>query len=522
MQGVFDVVTMKGLTFSEADEGRTITVVEIPEDQAEYVRGYRDQLLETLSDVDSDIMEAYLEGNDVSEETLHRALRLGTLRREILPVFAGSSLKNRGVQPVLDGVVRYLPSPLDVPETPGTSPKDGAVEARKAEAGEPFSGLAFKTTTDRHGELTYVRIYSGVLKVKDQLLNPRTNKKERPSRMFLMHASSRDAIEEAGPGEIVAVLGLKFTATGDTLCDPRKPIVYEEMTFPETVISMALEPKSSADRDKLNEALETMAHDDPTFRTHEDEETGQLIISGMGELHLEIIQMRLRRDFSVETNSGSPRVSYKETVLARAEAEETDQRVLGEKTHFGNATVRVEPNPEELTPVVVNALEPKGPVPHEFVEGMVGQLKGEAMGSGGQAGLPLINVRITLVGAKGAEADMSAMAYNAAASRAFRSAVRAAGTDVLEPIMKVECVVPDDYVGDVMHDLNRRRAQVGDMESKEGMKIIRGTVPLSEMFGYSTAIRSLSQGRASYSMEPYHYQPLDPAKKQQLFGGILA
>jgi elongation factor G len=517
--GVIDLIDMKAHRFEEESLGANMVETDVPEELREEVSARRHAMVEVVAgDVDW-LLEKYLAQAPLDADMLRKAVRELTIARRITPVFCGSAVKNKGVQLLLDAVCAYLPSPGDVPPVTGQDPKSGKPASRKALPSEHACALAFKTQTDRHGELTYLRIYSGTISTGDQLLNPRTAKHERLTRLFRLHANHREIIDQASAGDIVGTIGLKFTATGDTLCDKRHPMVLEIMDFPETVVSMSIEPKSSSDRDHLIEVLAMLAKDDPTFQQKSDEETGQLVISGMGELHLEIIRNRMEEEFKVSARLGEPRVGYRETVQGTAEAEAKFIKKIGDKSHYGHVVVRVESSRDKLHPQVVIAVPPEQ-IPRQFLQGMEDSLKTSSL-TGCAAGYPLVYTRVTAVGGSTKQGESSELAYAAAASEAFERALKQAGCAVLEPIMKFETTAPEDHLGDVINDLNRRRAEISAIEVLSGIAVIRGTVPIAEMFGYTTALRSLTHGRGTLTMEPFDYRPIPEHTRKQLFGDLF-
>jgi len=509
--GTIDLVKMKYLAYDEGDQGKTVHESEIPAELADDARASRAELVEAAAENASDeILSRFFENGDLGEDDLVAAIRASTLKLAFHPVLCGAALRNKGIQPLLDAVVAYLPSPADVGSVVGHDPKTEKEIVRKFDADEPVTALAFKTFADSHGDLTYLRVYSGVLKVGDQLYNPRRDKVERIARLVQMHADERIPIEEAGVGDIAAAIGLRFTATGDTLCPKRDPIVLESMNFPDPVISLAIEPRSSADKDALEAALEKLAKDDPTFSTNVDEETGQKIIHGMGELHLEVLVHRLEREFNVRVQTGKPRVAYRQTIGAAAEAASVFDRVIGEKAHFARVKLRLDPAPQSSKVEFLDMSRP-GSIPKQFVPNVKSAVLTSCQGGVGY-GFPVVQLRATVVDAGSRENDASEIAFEAAASFAFRDAFESVPCVVLEPIMKFEVQTPDAYMGDVLGDLNRRRASIESVDHAEDLTTIRGLVPISEMFGYSTAVRSQSQGRASYSMEPHSYAPVPPER----------
>ncbi len=516
-QGVVDLLERKAWIW-EDELGENPVLREIPPRVEEAARKAREEMVEALADFDEGIMEAYLEGKDLEAGRLREVLRRETISGQIVPVLCGAALRNKGIQPLMDAVGLYLPSPLDVPPIEGEvvvkTRKGGEPEIRKETRSPdpkgPLAAFIFKVFSDRHGELFYTRIYSGTLRVGDQVYNSRTGKVERVGRILRMHADESAPIQEAGPGEIVALPGLRYGRTGDTLYSKGHPISLEPIRFPEPVMSMAVEPKSTADRDKLLHALERLQKEDPTFRVREDEETGQILVSGMGELHLEIIKNRLVRDFSVEGKMGRPRVSYKETVAGPGKGVEVFERALGGKDLYAKVEVKVEPHPTGGPPQVLIFCSHEQ-IPRAFHEAVKQGILGTAEG-GLSYGYPLVDVRASVTGGEWREGYSTEVAFQAAAAGAFRKAVEEGGEIVLEPIMRFEVQVPPEYVSGIVSDLNTRRAQISEMVMGGDPCFIRGEVPLSEMFGYSTTVRSLSKGRATFTMEPARFAPVPPEK----------
>ena len=517
--GVVDLVEMRALTWrGETKLGEEFNVEEIPADMAEQAAEYRETLLETLADVDDEIAEAYLEGEDISVATLKAAIRRATIADKVNPVLTGSAFKNKGVQPMLDAVVDYLPSPLDVDHVTGML-QDGVTEVeRKTDESEPLSALAFKIATDQHlGKLTYVRIYSGVVENGAQVLNSTKDRKERIGKIYQMHANKREELPRAGAGDIIAVAGLKQTTTGDTLCDPQKPIVLESMTFPAPVIYVAIEPKTKSDQEKLGVAIQKLAEEDPTFQVRTDIDTGQTIIAGMGELHLEILVDRMRREFNVEANVGKPQVAYRETIKRTVEREDlTYKKQTGGSGQYAKVQIRLEPlelTPDGPTYEFVNAVT-GGRIPKEFIPS-VDQGAQEALQYGILAGFPLVGVKMTLTDGGYHDVDSSEMAFKIAGSMIFKAAARKANPVLLEPMMAVEVTTPEENMGDVIGDLNSRRGQIQAMEERGGARVVKALVPLSEMFGYVGDLRSKTQGRANYSMQfdSYAEVPQNVAKE---------
>ena len=502
--GVVDLVGMRALTWrGETVKGEDYTVEEIPASMADQVAEYREKLLEGLSDADDEIMERYLEGEELTPEMIKAGIRRATIAGKINPVLCGSAFKNKGIQPMLDAVVDYLPSPLDVPPIEGVAPDGETPLQRRASLDEPFAALAFKIQTDRHlGKLTYVRVYSGVMEAGSTVINSTRDRKERIGKIFKMHANKREERERAQAGDLVAVQGLKATSTGDTLCDPANPVILESMVFPAPVISVAIEPKSKSDQDKLATAIQRLAEEDPTFQVRIDEETGQTVISGMGELHLEVLVDRMRREFNVEANVGRPQVSYRETIRRKVErVEYTHKKQTGGAGQYAKVVISLEPLPLTTggpTYEFVN-LVTGGRIPKEFIPSVDAGAQ-DAMQYGVLAGYPLVGLRLLLLDGQHHEVDSSEMAFKIAGSMALKEAARKADPALLEPIMSVEVTTPEENMGDVIGDLNARRGTIQAMEERAGARVIRALVPLSEMFGYVGDLRSKTQGRASYSM----------------------
>jgi elongation factor G len=503
-KGAIDLIRMKAIVY-DAEDGTSYQELEVPADYKEVVEKWRINMLEAVSEVNDHLMEKYLGGEEISEEEVRDTLRKATLASKIVPVLCGSAFKNKGVQFLLDAVVDYLPSPLDIPAIKGTHPKTGEEIERKVDDNEAFSALAFKIMTDPFvGRLTYFRVYSGKLTKGSYVLNSVSGTKERISRLVQMHANHREEIEEALTGDIVAAVGLKDTRTGDTLCDESKPIVLEKMSFPEPVIQIAIEPKTKADSDKLSLSLQKLAEEDPTFRVSTDEETQQTIIAGMGELHLEIIVDRLKREFKVEANVGKPQVAYRESIRRKVEVEGKFVRQSGGKGQFGVVNLILEPLERGKGFEFVNAIK-GGAIPKEYIPAVQKGVEG-ATKDGVLAGYPVQDVRVTLYDGKYHEVDSSEMAFEFAGSIGFKEGARKADPYILEPIMSVEVTTPEEYMGAVMGDLNSRRGRIEGMTERAGAQVVSAKVPLSEMFGYSTDLRSMTQGRASYSMEFSHYE----------------
>jgi len=522
-QGLIDLVAMKALHFKTEDLGSTFTVAEIPDELRLDAEAWRETMLNSLSAFDETFAEEYmvhLDGAELSEAMIHAALRRATLTGRAQPVLCGSSFKYVGVQQLLDAVAAYLPSPLDRPPIAGHHPKKGTELARKPSPAEPFSSLVFKITNDAHGDLSFVRIYSGSLKAGTRVYNPGKDKKENCSRLYHIRADDREQISLAGTGDIVGIVGLKDSVTGDTLCEAAHPILLERIEFPETVISMSIEPVSSADKGKLADTLNALAREDPTFTFKVNEETGQTLISGMGELHLEILKNRMTRDYKLKVHVGRPRVSYRETIKkAVKRVEGTCIRQTGGAGLYAKVTIDLEPEAQPKgAPVLhfVNKLK-GGVIPSEFIPAIEAGLREEAK-SGGRTGYPLVDLKVTLTDGAYHDVDSSDLAYRFAASDALRKAVEEAGPVLLEPIMRIEVVTPEDYLGNVTGDLSSRRALIDRTSTRGKLMVIDARAPLEKMFGYSTAVRSLSQGRASYTMEPLEYAPAPESMLEALTG----
>ncbi|MFR7836017.1 MAG: elongation factor G [Ezakiella sp.] len=504
-KGVVDLIDMRAEVYYD-DMGNDIRDEDIPEDLRDVADEYREKMLEAVSEFDDTIMEDYLEGNEIDKKRIKAAIRKATITNKMTPVLCGSSYKNKGVQLLLDAIVDYLPSPLDVPPIEGVDMEGNPVE-RHAADDEPLSALAFKIVSDPFvGKLAYVRIYSGDMKSGSYIYNSTKGKRERVGRLVLMHANKREEVDELQSGAIAAVVGLKYTTTGDTLCMEEAPVILENMEFPEPVIAVAIEPKTKASQEKMTIALMKLAEEDPTFKTYTDQETGDTIIAGMGELHLDIIVDRLLREFKVEANVGNPQVAYKESIQGTAEAEGKFVRQTGGHGQYGHVKLRIEPQEPGKGYEFVNAIV-GGVVPKEFV-GPTDQGVREALESGVIAGYPVLDVKVTLFDGSYHEVDSSEMAFKIAGSMAVKEALQKAQPVLLEPMMKVEVVTPDEYLGDVMGDLNGRRGRIEGMELEKGVQTVHAYVPLSEMFGYATSLRSSTQGRANYSMEFDHYEPV--------------
>ena len=503
-KGVVDLITMKAIIWHSEDLGAKFDITDIPEDLKDKARQYRNEMLEKLAEVDDALMEKFLEEQEPTEEEIKKAIRKGTISVEIVPILCGSAFKNKGVQPVLDAIVDYLPSPLDIPPVKGFDLK-GEEITRKAGDNEPLSALAFKVMTDPYvGKLVYVRIYSGVLQASSYILNSTKDNKERIARILVMHANKRTEVKEVHAGNIVALVGLKDTSTGDTLTDEKNPVILEKMEFPEPVISVAIEPKTKQDQEKLGLSLQKLAEEDPTFRIKYDEETGETIISGMGELHLEVLVDRLLREFKVGANVGKPQVAYKETIKSAADAEGKYIKQTGGRGQYGHVYIKVEPKDRGEGFEFINKIV-GGAIPKEYIPAVEKGIV-EAMESGVKAGYPVVDLGVTLYDGSYHEVDSSELAFKIAGSMAFKDAMRKGSPVLLEPIMEVEVVVPEDYMGDVIGDLNSRRGQITGMNDRGNMKVIDAVVPLGQMFGYATSIRSLSQGRGTYTMQFSQYK----------------
>ena len=502
-KGIIDLVEMDADIYYD-EMGKDMRVEEIPADMMELAQEYRTKLVDACADIDDEIMELALEEKPIPQEKLRAALRKGTIENLVVPVTCGTSYRNKGVQKLLDAIVDFMPSPLDIPAIKGVNPDTEEEDERPADDNAPFSALAFKIATDPFvGRLSFIRVYSGVLNTGTTVLNSTKKQKERIGRILQMHANHREDIECVYSGDIAAVVGLKNSTTGDTLCDDKHPIILESMEFPEPVIRVAIEPKTKAGQEKMGLALVKLAEEDPTFKTYTDEETGQTIIAGMGELHLEIIVDRLLREFKVEANVGAPQVAYKETIKKQVEQDTKYARQSGGKGQYGHVKIRVEPNESGKGYEFVNAIV-GGAIPKEYIPAVDAGIQG-AMQAGVLAGYPVVDVKVTLYDDSFHEVDSSEMAFKIAGSMAFKEACRKANAVLLEPIMKVSVIVPEEYMGDVMGDLNSRRGQILGMEARPGAQQIDALVPLANMFGYATDLRSSTQGRGQYSMEPHSY-----------------
>ena len=513
-KGIIDLVEMDADIYYD-QLGKDMRVEPIPADMMDLANEYREKLLDAVSMFDDEIMEMYLEGKDIPTDKIRAAIRKATVAVEMVPVTCGSSYRNKGVQKLLDAIVDYMPAPTDIPAIVGTNPKTDQEEDRHASDDEPFSALAFKIMTDPYvGRLSFFRVYSGTLNTGSSVLNATKGKRERVGRLLQMHANHREDLETVYSGDIAAVVGLKNTTTGDTLCDEKHPIVLESMEFPEPVIRVAIEPKTKAGQEKMAIALAKLAEEDPTFRTYTDEETGQTIIAGMGELHLEIIVDRLLREFKVEANVGAPQVAYKETIRKAVDQDTKYARQSGGKGQYGHVKIHVEPNESGKGYEFINKVV-GGAVPKEYIPAIDAGIQG-AMLSGTVAGYPVVDVKVTLYDGSYHEVDSSEMAFKIAGSMAFKEAMRKADPTLLEPIMKVSVIVPEEYMGDVIGDISARRGQIQGYEMRAGAQQIDAFVPLAEMFGYATDLRSRTQGRGQYTMEPSHYIELPKGLQEKL------
>ncbi len=513
-QGIIDLVEMKAYIYHD-DLGKDISEEEIPADMAELAAEYHEKMLDAVSMFDDEIMEMYLEGQDIPKDRIRKAIRQATCAVEMIPITCGTSYRNKGIQRLLDAIVDYMPSPLDIPPIKGVNPKTDEEEERPSDDSAPFSALAFKIMTDPYvGRLSFVRVYSGTLNTGSSVLNSTKGQKERIGRILQMHANHREDIETIYSGDIAGVIGLKNSTTGDTLCDEKHPVILESMEFPEPVIRVAIEPKTKAGQEKMGIALMKLAEEDPTFRTYTDEETGQTIIAGMGELHLEIIVDRLLREYKVEANVGAPQVAYKETIKKSVQQDTKYARQSGGKGQYGHVKIRVEPNESGKGYEFVNEVV-GGAVPKEYIPAVDAGIQG-AMLSGVLAGYPVVDVKVTLYDGSYHEVDSSEMAFKIAGSMAFKEACQKADATLMEPIMKVSVIVPDEYLGNVIGDLNSRRGQIQGQENRSGAVQVDALVPLGEMFGYATDLRSRTQGRGQYTMEPHSYLEIPKSIREKI------
>ncbi len=514
--GLVDLVEMRGIHWKDDSLGAEFEYTEIPDDLAEVSAKMRDKLVESIAETSEELLEKYLGGEPVTNEEIKNALRTGTINGILQPVLCGTAFKNKGVQPLLDAVVAYLPSPLDVPVMVGTLPGSEETDERAPDDEAPFSALIFKIMTDPFvGQLAYFRVYSGKVEAGSHVLNATTGKKERIGRLLKMHANKREEIEQVWSGDIAAAVGLKNVTTGDTICDQKSPIVLESMSFPEPVITVSVEPKTKSDQEKLGVALGKLMREDPTFRVHTDEETGQTLISGMGELHLDIITDRLIREFNVGASVGRPQVAYRETISKAAEGNGRFVRQSGGRGQFGHAKIRVRPNPDAGSEFIFNNVVVGGSIPKEFIKPTEQGIR-EALASGPLAGYPVVGIEVDLYDGSFHDVDSSEVAFKIAGSMAWQDAAKQAGLTLLEPVMAVEVTTPEEYMGDVMGDLNSRRGRVQGMEARANAQVIDSRVPLSEMFGYATELRSLTQGRANYSMQFDSYEPAPKAVAEEI------
>ena len=516
--GVVDLINGRSVRFEKESKGLQITYGEVPEDLKDLYEEKRLELLDTVAEEDEELMEKYLEGHELTVEEINSCIRKGTIRQSIVPVLCGTAFRNIGVQPLLDAVVNYLPSPLDIDQMVGHNPDKPEEEiVCPSSDKEPLAGLVFKLASDPFvGHLAFFRIYSGVIEAGSTLYNANTGKKERLGRLLRMHANKREDIKSAGAGDIVALVGMKLASTGDTICDEKRPVVLESLDIPEPVIEVAIEPKTKTDRDALSAALNKLAKEDPSFRVKGNEETGQTLIAGMGELHLDIIVDRLVREFNVNANVGKPQVAYRETITKPSKSDLKYAKQSGGRGQYGHCVIEVEPNPEKGYEFV-NAIT-GGVIPKEYIPSIDKGIQ-DALKSGVLAGFPVVDVKVTLVFGSYHEVDSSEQAFYVAGSMAIKDAMNKATPALLEPYMDVEVVTPDDYLGDVMGDLNGRRGRVQSMEARAGAQVVRAQVPLSEMFGYATDLRSKTQGRATYSMEPSHFVELPKSLQEKIIHG---
>jgi len=517
-QGVIDLISMQALTFDEGDKGFNVIYGEIPANLKEVADKYHEQLVESIAETDECLMEKYLGGESLTEEEIFKGIRKGCVELTFTPVCCGSSFKNKGVQPLLDSIVSYMPSPIDIPAIEGVD-SNGDTTVRKADDAEPFSALVFKIMADPFvGSLCFIRVYSGVLSSGSAVYNVNKGRKERIGRLLQMHANKREEINEVRTGDIAAVVGFKDALTGQTICDESSPVILESMEFPDPVIQVAIEPKTKQDQEKMSLALSRLAQEDPTFKVHTDQETGQTIIAGMGELHLEIIVDRMMREFKVEANIGKPQVAYRETIKRRIEAEGKFIRQSGGRGQYGHVKLVVEPQEPGKGYEFINEIV-GGVVPKEYIK-PIDQGIQEAMGSGVLAGFPVVDVKVALIDGSYHEVDSSEMAFKIAGSMGFKSACEKAAPILLEPIMAVEVETPEDYMGDVIGNLNSRRGRIENMEDRAGVRVVTSKVPLAEMFAYSTALRSMTQGRATYTMQFSHYEEAPKSVSEEIVAKV--
>ncbi len=513
-KGIIDLITMRAEVYYD-DLGKDVRDEDIPEDMLEQAQEYHDKLWESVAELDETLMEKYLNEEEISADEIKKVIRKGTIANEIVPVLCGTAYRNKGVQPLLDAVIDYMPAPVDIPDIKGVNPKTEEEDSRPSSDDAPFSALAFKIATDPFvGRLTFFRVYSGTITAGSSLLNATKDQRERLGRILQMHANHRQDIDVVYSGDIAAGIGFKNTTTGDTLCDEKHPIILESMEFPDPVIRVAIEPKTKAGQEKMGIALSKLAEEDPTFKTYTDDETGQTIIAGMGELHLEIIVDRLLREFKVEANVGSPQVAYKETIRRSADVDTKYARQSGGKGQYGHVKIIVEPNESGKGYEFINKIV-GGAIPKEYIEPVNQGIQG-AMQAGILAGYPVVDVKVTLYDGSYHEVDSSEMAFKIAGSMAFKEAMKKADPVLMEPIMQVDVMVPEEYMGDVIGDLNSRRGQIQGMEARGGVQAIGAAVPLSEMFGYATTLRSRSQGRGQYTMQPSHYTEVPKSIQEKI------
>jgi len=520
-RGLVDLIDQTAMVWDDNDDtlGKEFKKVPVPIDLADTVKEYREKMIEALAEVDDHLMEKYVGGETISPAELKAAVRKGTIAMKLFPVLCGSAFKNKGVQALLDAVIDYLPSPLDIPPVQGINPETRETEERKASDEAPFAALAFKIMNDQHvGQLVFLRVYSGTLDASSGVLNSTKDKKERVGRLLRMHANKREEVEAIAAGDIAAAIGLKYTTTGDTLCDPDKPIVLESMTFPEPVIAVAIEPKTRADEERLGVSLSRLALEDPTFRVTTEEETSQTLIHGMGELHLEIIVDRLLREFRVEANVGKPQVAYRETIRKKGEAQGKFVRQTGGRGQYGDVYIEVEPNEPGGGFVFENKII-GGAVPKEYVPAVEKGIK-EAMETGVLAGYPMVDIKVQLTDGSYHDVDSSEMAFKIAGSMGFKEACRKAKPVLLEPVMDVEVVTPEEYMGAIVGDLNSRRGRILSMEARGSSQVIRANVPLGQMFGYATEMRSMTQGRATYTMQFARYEEVPTAIAEEIMAKV--
>ena len=515
-KGVIDLIKQKAIYF-DGKMGEKVEEKEITDDMKDKAKEYREKMIERIVEQDDKLMEKYLEGSDIAEEDLKKTLRKATLSYKLIPIFCGTALQNKGVQPILDAVIDYLPSPLDVPPVIGVVPKTEEEVERKEDDDDPFIALAFKVATDPYvGKLVYIRVYAGKLEAGSYIINARTMNKERVGRIVRMHADKREEVKEVYAGDIAAIVGIKNTTTGDSLCDPENPVILEKIIFPEPVISVAIEPKTKIDQEKMGNALKELSEEDPTFRIKSDEDTGETVISGMGELHLEVLIDRMKREFKVEANAGKPQVAYKESASRQANAEGKYIKQSGGRGQYGHVWLRVEPLERGKGFEYVTEIK-GGVIPQEYIPAVEKGVK-EAMGSGVVAGYPVVDLKVTLHDGSYHEVDSSEAAFKIAGSMALKEGVRKGGPIILEPIMKVEVITPEKFMGDVIGDLNSKRAQIQEMSDRMEMKVVDAMVPLAEMFGYATSLRSMTQGRATFTMEFDHYDTVPENIARELRG----